>query len=258
MSKEHQPQEAEPNLPARVKDARLPTSYHEAKRALAKCRKVDECKEWADKAGALKSYAYMSKNDELLNMSKRIQALAARRGGQLLKKFDGRPQNPKQSRAHRTLLNQKSVAEKAGLSKQQKDTFLRLANIPEEAFETAVESRPAPSLTTLASLGTRKRAPTKPAGKPADCRAAVELALTAMRAKKSQETEAHDSHDDSDQIPGGVEPNTRPRKGIVLAMARYPLEDLWWPKMLLEHVEADNASVLQSGYGDIADEGPRT
>ncbi len=47
--------------------ARLPSSYEAAKRALAQCDAIDECKDWADKMAALASYARQAKDEDLLH-----------------------------------------------------------------------------------------------------------------------------------------------------------------------------------------------
>jgi hypothetical protein len=60
----------------------LPTNYVSAKQALAACSKVDECKSWADKAMALKSYAKQMKDSQLEEMAQRIRDRAVRRGGE--------------------------------------------------------------------------------------------------------------------------------------------------------------------------------
>jgi hypothetical protein len=70
--------------------ARLPTSYEQAKIALASCDKIDECQDWANKAVALASYAKMADDDSLRQMADKIQARAVRRMGELLKQFDSR------------------------------------------------------------------------------------------------------------------------------------------------------------------------
>lgn len=70
-------------LPATV-GAKLPAVYERATQALAECTRIDECKDWADKAEALASYARQSKDDSLRKMADRIQARAIRRMGQLL------------------------------------------------------------------------------------------------------------------------------------------------------------------------------
>ncbi len=68
-----------------ISDARLPASYERAKSALAECSRIDECKEWADKAEALASYAKQAKDDGLRILADRIQARAINRCGELLK-----------------------------------------------------------------------------------------------------------------------------------------------------------------------------
>jgi hypothetical protein len=243
MAQDEAPPQEVQNLPA-PRTPKLPDSYHEAKKALAKCLRVDECKEWADKAGAVKSYAYISKDRELLNSAKRVQAVAAWRGGELLMQFDGRPQNAKkQSKAKRTLFTQKEVAEKAGLSKQQKDTFLRVAKIPRKEFEAIVESDTPPSLNILAKLGTKKRASGRSArdDEPADCRDAVERALQAMldatQAKEGQNLLSEG------RAPRDVEPSSKARMAFISTIERYPRDDFWWVEELVSHTGANLKAV---------------
>ena len=78
-------------LPANLPDissARLPATYEAAKNALSECSRIDECKEWADKAEALASYARQAKDEQLRKMADRIQARAIRRCGELLKQIE--------------------------------------------------------------------------------------------------------------------------------------------------------------------------
>ena len=42
----------------------VPAAYEAARAALAKCVKLDECKEWADKAAAMEIYARQAKDRE--------------------------------------------------------------------------------------------------------------------------------------------------------------------------------------------------
>ena len=48
-----------------ARQARLPEGYETAKRALAACADIDECKDWADRAAALASYAKQAKDTTL-------------------------------------------------------------------------------------------------------------------------------------------------------------------------------------------------
>jgi hypothetical protein len=132
-----------------------------AKKALAECEKIDECKDWADKAAALASYAKQSKDESLFKMATRIQARAIRRCGELLKEIEtmqGKRTDLEPSNGDDTRLEtRKSAAEKAGLSKRQKDTALRVANVPKEEFEAQIESDSPPTVTALAEQGTQKK-----------------------------------------------------------------------------------------------------
>jgi hypothetical protein len=51
-------------LPTNIEigSARFPATYEQAKAALASCQKIDECKDWANKAEALASYAKMAQD----------------------------------------------------------------------------------------------------------------------------------------------------------------------------------------------------
>ena len=73
-----------------ISDAPLPERYEAAKRAVAECHRVDECKEWSDKAVALASYARQVRDHELVTMAQRINGRAVRRCGELLREADGR------------------------------------------------------------------------------------------------------------------------------------------------------------------------
>lgn len=82
-----------------VGTARLPAVYESAKLALAECSRIDECKDWANKAEALASYARQADDDTLRKTADRIQARAIRRCGELLKEIKpsngGRPKKEK-------------------------------------------------------------------------------------------------------------------------------------------------------------------
>ena len=157
-----------------VARARLPEVYEHAKAALARCVSVDECKDWSDKAQALASYARQAGDQELFNHARRVQARASRRCGELLKQFDGRGGSRSKNDGGVTFAPAKTggvqlssasrgeAARRAGLSSRQQTTAMRIANVPENDFEQAVDSDNPPSVTGLAQQG-RKQRP-KPAG----------------------------------------------------------------------------------------------
>jgi hypothetical protein len=139
-------------------EARLPQKYEAARTAIAECERIDECKDWADKAAAMAAYARMSKDDSLKVLAIRIQARALRRIGQLQ---DQIPRGDTATRYgqvgdHPPVTRSKAAAD-AGLSEHQRKTALRVAAIPEAEFERQVESASPPTVTKLAEQGKTER-----------------------------------------------------------------------------------------------------
>jgi hypothetical protein len=149
------------NLPAQISVSRasLPRTYEAAQAALAECSQVDECKDWADKAAALASYARQSEDQELERMAQRIRARAIRRAGELLKQIEpkhGANQNINDG-TDSNVLTRKQAARDAGMSERQQFTAQRIASIPPQDFERQVESEKPPTLSQLAAQGTKPR-----------------------------------------------------------------------------------------------------
>jgi hypothetical protein len=161
--------------------ARLPVNYSAACSALSQCHRIDECKDWANKAEALASYARQSKDDSLRKTADRIQARAVRRCGELLRSIEPpKNQHDKEARASRGVPTSRAdVAREAGLSKDQRVTAMRVANIEPSLFESQVESNNPPTVTTLAEQG-KKPQPRKLVDlgnvDPADFQAATQAA----------------------------------------------------------------------------------
>lgn len=155
-----------PALP-NVGNARLPQTYSRARDALEKCSRVDECKEWHDKAMALASYAKQARDRKMLDMAVRIQARAIDRAGKLLKQIEkgtgGQPyQKGKISTRGGTPPSRTQAARDAGLSDDQRKKALRVASVPEDVKETIIEG-PRPSIKKLVDLGTVHREQKNPA-----------------------------------------------------------------------------------------------
>jgi hypothetical protein len=148
-------------LPAhiRVSDARLPATYEQAKAALAQCSRIDECQEWANKAEALASYARQADDETLFRLAKRIQGRAVRRCGELLKAFNtgANGGRPKENGEGTLTVSQRGAAHQAGLSRHQQVTAVRVANVPADQFDAAVESDKPPTVTALAEMGKQSR-----------------------------------------------------------------------------------------------------
>jgi hypothetical protein len=147
-------------LPSIV-NAKLPAAYQQAKQALAECERVDECKTWADKMAALASYGRQAHDDSLVKHAMRIQNRAWRRAGELLEEFDARPQNAirdeEQKAGDHHLISRAEAGAAARMSAHQVKTAVRVARIPADEFEAAVESDDPPTVTKLAEMGKKVR-----------------------------------------------------------------------------------------------------
>ena len=145
------------NLPETINvgAARLPAAYENAKVALSNCASLDECRDWANKAEALASYAKQADDDSLRIMADRIQARAVRRCGELLKQYDARGGDRSKNDAT-VSFGRHAAGREAGMSERQITTAVRVANVPEPEFNRRVESEAPPTVTRLAEMGTRK------------------------------------------------------------------------------------------------------
>ena len=144
-----------------VATAQLPERYEAAKIALNECNRIDECKDWGDKAAALASYARQSDDKTMEHTAMRIRARAIRRCGELLKEFEranGANQNIKGG-ASPKVPTRKDAAREAGLSPDQAKNAIRVANVDEDSFEEQVESDTPPTITSLAVQGMHKGIP---------------------------------------------------------------------------------------------------
>ncbi len=139
-----------------VDEARLPQTYHRARGALERCSRLDECKDWSDKAEALASYAKQAGDETLMKMAIRIRDRAIRRAGELLKQIEpgqGARDGKREVDARLPLRGEAAAA--AGMSPHQAKQAIRVANVPADQFEEQVESETPPTVTALASQGTK-------------------------------------------------------------------------------------------------------
>jgi hypothetical protein len=148
----------------RTANANLPATYEAAKLALSECNRIDECKDWSDKAQALASYARQADDHEMEKTAMRIRARAVRRCGELLKEIDKaqggdrKSDNIKNAPAVTFDSPRQHAAKEAGLSKKQAVTAIRVANVPNEIFVEQVDSAEPPTITKLAEQGTKPAA----------------------------------------------------------------------------------------------------
>lgn len=153
-----------------VEKAKLPTVYVEATKALEKCERVDECKDWADKAAAIASYARQMNDDEMLNFAMRIKDRATRQFGVLMAKMPANPEGrpPKNSAGTRPVIETRAtIQEHLGVSDHQVKQALNIAAIPKKEFDRLVDAPEPPTLTELAQRGREiKREEAPPAKTP--------------------------------------------------------------------------------------------
>jgi hypothetical protein len=97
----------------------------------------------------------MADDDSLRTLADRIQARAVRRMGELLKQFDAQGRRSDQQLPDGTVqkLSQGEVAAQAGISERQAKTAVRVANVPEDKFDAAVEAEKPATVTALAEMG---------------------------------------------------------------------------------------------------------
>ena len=133
--------------------------YDKARHALAQCERIDEAKDWADKAAALSAYAKQADDPELEATARRIRSRAFRRMGEIsreLEKGSPGPQGEILPSAGK-YLSKSAVLAEAGISTSQAHRAEKVAAIPVEEFERRVESDTPPPITALLDRARRPR-----------------------------------------------------------------------------------------------------
>jgi hypothetical protein len=120
------------------------TLYQQAKTILAEYKTVDEVKDFRDKALAIEVYAKQANDMELEWDAARARVRAERKCGELLAQMErGKgnqhtvaiPDNGEQQKSQYS-----ETLDRAGISTQQSSNYQKLAAVPEEEFEKAVEN----------------------------------------------------------------------------------------------------------------------
>ena len=102
---------------------------------------------------------------ELLSLALRIKARATRRCGELIAEIQaarGRRTDLELREGDHPKLTRSDAADKAGLSHHQRKTALRVANVSESVFESAIEAQRPATVSALAQLGTRHQPRPRP------------------------------------------------------------------------------------------------
>lgn len=133
---------------------RLPINYQAAKRALIECEHVDECRDWANRAEAMATYAHLARDEQMELIARRVRLRAIARAGELLLSIpnnyrglhltsnQGSKPNP-QSRA--------GVGRAAGMRPQDVTQALAIARVPLDVRELLIESTDPPPPSRLAT-----------------------------------------------------------------------------------------------------------
>jgi hypothetical protein len=169
-------------LRVRTQGAQLPEMYNRAKEALAICERVDELDDCADKMAALAAYARQADDLELEDYARRIRARAVRRLGELLREYDGRGRRKTETPLKISIPSRAEAAEAAGISPHKVNVAARIASIPREQFEEAVEVSPAPGTISLSKFAEGNRSRSAPDLTTADFRrASAKTLIAALR-----------------------------------------------------------------------------
>ena len=136
--------------------------YDAARTAIAECVEIDEAKDLTDRAAALAAYARQADDPELELMARRIRARATRRMGEISRGLETASPGPVGDSSHRREVTSKTaVLAEAGISTSVANRAEKVADIPEEKFNAAVEADVPATLTDLVSSQTKPRRQTR-------------------------------------------------------------------------------------------------
>lgn len=150
-----------PNLPAniehRLPNARMPLNYEAAKNAVAKCARIDECKEWADKSAAIASYAKQIKDKELRESANRIVLRAKIRIGELLDAIPpAAPIHHKRGEGSGCKKNPNSrmaIAKSHNIGSAQASRYIGMSRVSPELRDELIDASPPVGVSSLAAMG---------------------------------------------------------------------------------------------------------
>lgn len=119
----------------------LPVNYEIAKRAITECERIDEVKEWKDRAAAIASYAAQKRDRTLVDKATRIRARATRRLGELL-----------ETHAKAKKITLQKAARECGVRASESSTARNVARVERDTFERVVEKTPPMPISNIGRL----------------------------------------------------------------------------------------------------------
>lgn len=114
--------------------------YEAARTALAEAHRVDEVKVIRDKAQAMALYAKQARDAELIQLATEIKVRAERKCGELLAEMEKRNGGHAMKARSNAATEVPRTLDQMGITKDQSSRYQRLAEMPEEHFETAIET----------------------------------------------------------------------------------------------------------------------
>lgn len=152
------------------------TNYDRMKQEIANCDRIDDVKEWENKAKAMAEYNKQSKDKFAEAACKRIRLRAVRRVGELLEQIESekgkhgshgnsKGVNIETTRAGSFKNSRTATAKAAGLTPKEAYRATNLARIPIAKFEEEISKSKPPAVDALASLGVKHK-PRKPEEQP--------------------------------------------------------------------------------------------
>lgn len=114
--------------------------YEAARQALAEAHRIDEVKDIRDKAEAMAAYARQANDTAMVEWATEIKVRAERRCGELLKDTERNTGARGIGTSAVESCDRTPTLAQMGITKDQSSRYQKLADMPAEHFETAVET----------------------------------------------------------------------------------------------------------------------
>lgn len=121
--------------------------YDSAKKALAEAKNFDEVKDIRDKSAALAAYARQAKDSEMIQWATEIKIRAERKAGAMLRDSAERGERVTHQTARKSnqidnndLMQKPVTLADIGITRDESSRYQKLAAIPDEHFETAIQT----------------------------------------------------------------------------------------------------------------------
>lgn len=141
----------------KIPGAQLPVNYVAASKAIAECARIDECKDWSDKAAAIAVYAKQLGDDRMRNDAKRIELRAKVRIGELLLQIKSASGRKGRNRPNVVVETRGDAAKAAGLTPIQGYHYVAMAKVPHAHRERLINGKTPVKQARLIRIGAEVR-----------------------------------------------------------------------------------------------------